>query len=133
MLPERSYQDNNYLDLKVLYSRVSQTKPITIFILGLKHVKALTKLCSDLQRGVSEIIRAPSYDTALYDGDVALLRLDSPVVLNRRIRPVCVPDEDTFSLDDYSAYYLPEDTEAIAVGWGTSQPLLSFRPNYVRV
>ncbi len=101
-------------DLEALYGQKVPLESITI-ALGIHAFDG-----SNVDRGVSEIVRAPSYDVDIFDGDVALLRLDSPVVLNRKIRPLCVPDEDTFSSEDYSEFVELEDTEAIAVGWGST-------------
>ncbi|XP_038062005.1 mannan-binding lectin serine protease 1-like [Patiria miniata] len=75
-------------------------------------------------REVSEIVRAPSYDAASFDADVALLRLAQPVALTNRISPICVPDADTFRVgSDYSLYEDEEFLEeAVAIGWGETEP-----------
>ncbi|XP_071805393.1 mannan-binding lectin serine protease 1-like [Asterias amurensis] len=100
--------------LKGLYGQKLPADSITIS-LGIHAFNG-----SNIERGVIEVFRAPSYDTALFDGDVALLLLDSPVVLTRQIRPLCIPDDETFSNDEFSEFVTLEDTEAIAVGWGTT-------------
>ena len=45
-----------------------------------------------------QVITYPLYDQDGYDGDVAMLRLESAVTFSRNIRPVCLPSNsrDTY-------------------------------------
>ena len=62
--------------------------------------------------GVSKIINYPLYDQAGYNGDIALLKLSSPVLFTRNIRPICLPvnNIDTF-----------EKQLGVAAGWGKTE------------
>lgn len=44
---------------------------------------------------IQEIHIHPDYDPGLFDADIALIHLDSPVQLNSRVQPVCLPTEQT--------------------------------------
>ena len=56
-----------------------------------------------------QIINYPLYDQAGYNGDIALLKLESSVIFHRNIRPICLPNND---IDTY------EKQIGIAAGWG---------------
>lgn len=43
-------------------------------------------------KGVKRIIPHPRYDHVSYDNDLALMELDSPVILNQNIWPICLPE-----------------------------------------
>jgi len=62
-----------------------------------------------VDRAVTKVLNYPLYDQAGYNGDLALLRLDSPVQISRYIRPVCLPAD---SIDTY------EQQVGVAAGWG---------------
>ena len=59
--------------------------------------------------GVAKILNYPVYDQAGYNGDLALLKLDKPVLFSRHIRPVCLPIN---SIDTF------EKQIGVASGWG---------------
>ena len=61
---------------------------------------------------VIKIIYYPLYDQAGYNGDIALLKLESPVIFHRNIRPICLPIND---IDTY------EKQIGIAAGWGKTE------------
>ena len=61
---------------------------------------------------VVKIINYPLYDQAGYNGDIALLKLESPVIFHRNIRPICLPIND---IDTY------EKQIGIAAGWGKTE------------
>ena len=42
-------------------------------------------------RKVLKIIQHPSFSRATVDNDIAMLQLDSPVVFNAAVRPICLP------------------------------------------
>ncbi|XP_028996559.1 plasminogen isoform X2 [Betta splendens] len=44
--------------------------------------------------------------------DIALLKLESPAVLNEKVHPACLPDKD---------YIVPAGTECYVTGWGETQ------------
>ena len=70
---------------------------------------------------VMTIIIHPDYDSSMFSNDIALLELDTAVVIDENIRPVCAPDPD----DVY------EGTTAEISGWGT---LTSGKPHsYVSI
>jgi len=62
-----------------------------------------------VDRAVTKVLNYPLYDQAGYNGDLALLRLDSPVQFSRYIRPVCLPAD---SIDTF------EKQVGVAAGWG---------------
>ena len=66
----------------------------------------------NLLLSVVKIITYPLYDQAGYNGDLALLKLESPVIFHRNIRPVCLPIND---IDTY------EKQIGIAAGWGKTE------------
>lgn len=61
-----------------------------------------------ITRQVSKVIMHPQYDSTRIVNDVALLKLDSPVPINDKMRPVCLPSNNhNFDRKD-----------AIVAGWG---------------
>ncbi|KAG1682702.1 Limulus clotting factor C [Nymphon striatum] len=63
-------------------------------------------------RFVSEIHVNPNYDPITFDSDIALMKLNKPVELTSRVRPVCLP---TFkSANDH----LVEGKIGVVTGWG---------------
>jgi len=60
-----------------------------------KDIDCIDGLCNQpvLEMGIEERIVHPQYDPANKDRvhDIALLRLDRPVLLNEYIQPVCLP------------------------------------------
>ncbi|XP_054720067.1 clotting factor C-like [Uloborus diversus] len=66
-------------------------------------------------RKIQEIHIHPDYDPGLFDADIALLRLDSPVQLNTRVQPVCLPTEQT-SRDN-----LVTGKKGVVTGWGMNE------------
>ncbi|KAG1682700.1 Limulus clotting factor C [Nymphon striatum] len=64
------------------------------------------------RRFVSEIHVNPTYDPITFDSDIALMKLNKPVELTSRVRPVCLP---TFkSANDH----LVEGQIGVVTGWG---------------
>jgi len=47
-----------------------------------------------IMRNVAEVLIHPQYLNKNYDNDLALLRLDSPVVYSKYILPICLPTKD---------------------------------------
>jgi len=72
---------------------------------------------SEVEYNVVTITVHPDYDSSVHSSDIALLELETPVLVNENIRPVCAPDPD----DVY------EGTTAEISGWGT---LSSGRANH---
>jgi len=57
---------------------------------------------------IEKIIKHPKYDAyANHDYDLALIKLQSPLTYNKRVRPVCFPKFD-----------FPKDTKCYITGWG---------------
>lgn len=66
-------------------------------------------------RKIQEIHIHPDYDPGLFDADIALIQLDSPIQLNSRVQPVCLPTEQT-SRDN-----LVEGKVGVVTGWGMNE------------
>uniref|UniRef100_A0A3Q2R2J9 Peptidase S1 domain-containing protein n=1 Tax=Fundulus heteroclitus TaxID=8078 RepID=A0A3Q2R2J9_FUNHE len=60
-------------------------------------------------RSVMLVIKHPSYDDETKDGDLALLKLSSPVNFTDYIRPVCLAAEESF---------FPDGLRVWVTGWG---------------
>lgn len=52
----------------------------------------------------------PAYNTPTYDKDVTLLELNSSLIFNEYVQPICLPSSD-----------LPTGTKCIASGWGDTR------------
>ncbi|XP_063244255.1 transmembrane protease serine 9-like [Bacillus rossius redtenbacheri] len=59
-------------------------------------------------RMVSAVIRHRNFDVNSYNHDIALLRLRKPITYTKRVRPVCLPQDDAD----------PAGRSGIVVGWG---------------
>lgn len=66
------------------------------------------------ERNVSRIYKHPQYNNKLVDNDIALLKLDQPVVLTTEVWPACLPDQDE---------ELDAETNATILGWGATRYL----------
>ncbi|CAL1274377.1 unnamed protein product [Larinioides sclopetarius] len=64
---------------------------------------------------IQEIHIHPDYDPGLFDADIALLQLDSPVQLNSRVQPVCLPTEQT------TRENLVKGKRGVVTGWGMNE------------
>ncbi|KAG7323354.1 hypothetical protein KOW79_013056 [Hemibagrus wyckioides] len=62
---------------------------------------------------VSKIIANPTYNPKTYNGDVMLLKLSQPAVLNAYVQPAPLPDESTPPLD--------AGTTCTVSGWGVTR------------
>ena len=54
----------------------------------------------------------PNWDHITTDNDLALLRLDRPATLNKRVNTICLPKHE---------YQFPTGTMCTITGWGTTQ------------
>ncbi len=64
-------------------------------------------------RKVKKIHRHPRFDPTTYDSDVALLELDSPVLITDYVIPICLPyDDSDFKL-------LKTGVDVVVSGWGS--------------
>ncbi|XP_078023202.1 apolipoprotein(a)-like isoform X7 [Epinephelus lanceolatus] len=61
---------------------------------------------SQQERNVEKVIREPN------NADIALLKLQSPAMINDKVLPVCLPEQD---------YIVPTRTECYVTGWGRTQ------------
>ncbi|KAL7400961.1 hypothetical protein ABVT39_020778 [Epinephelus coioides] len=61
---------------------------------------------SQQERNVEKVIREPN------NTDIALLKLQSPAMINDQVLPVCLPEQD---------YIVPTRTECYVTGWGRTQ------------
>ncbi|KAM3915984.1 serine protease 33-like [Leptodactylus fuscus] len=60
--------------------------------------------------GVSDVIIHPLYTSIESKGDIALLKLSSPVTYTKYIMPICLPS---------ASVIFPSETECWVTGWGT--------------
>ena len=58
-----------------------------------------------------EIIKAPETDKIAYNFDVAIVKLESPLKFNLRVKPACLPEPDF------------ESKLAISSGWGNKKEI----------
>ncbi|KAJ8009055.1 hypothetical protein DPEC_G00084870 [Dallia pectoralis] len=61
---------------------------------------------SKQERSLSKLIEGPA------GKDIALLKLETPVVINDKVLPACLPEKD---------YIVPPETECYVTGWGETQ------------
>ncbi|XP_035213248.1 limulus clotting factor C-like isoform X2 [Stegodyphus dumicola] len=66
-------------------------------------------------RKIQEIHIHPDYDPGLFDADIALLQMDSPVQLNSRVQPICLPTEQT------TRENIVEGKKGVVTGWGMNE------------
>ncbi|KAM9716095.1 transmembrane protease serine 2 isoform 2-T2 [Menidia menidia] len=64
---------------------------------------------NEILRGVSQVIVHPDYNDTLFNNDIALMKLNSPVTFNDFIRPVCLAS---------SSSQIFSSTSCWATGWG---------------
>ena len=64
---------------------------------------------NEVNRTLSQIIIHPDYNNTLFNNDIALMRLNSPVSFTNFIRPVCLASNT-------SQFY--NSTSCWATGWG---------------
>ena len=81
---------------------------------------------SEQTRRAKEIHVHPQYNTKTSDYDLALIKLESPVQLNDRVKTACLPGPNT---------QFPAGTNCIISGWGKlreggSSPQVSKRMRY---
>jgi len=64
----------------------------------------------EVQKTISQVCMHPSYDHSIYDNDIALLRMSSPLqAYNDTMIPVCLPSSKT---------NFPPGTNCSVTGWG---------------
>lgn len=63
----------------------------------------------EVQSSVSQVIVHPNYNDTLFNNDIALMKLSSPVNFNNYIRPICLASNS-------SQFY--NSTSCWATGWG---------------
>jgi len=61
---------------------------------------------------VAAIVRHPNYDS-INNADIALLRLQRPVIFDDVTRPICLP---------HLGQSIPHDSVCYIAGWGTTVP-----------
>jgi secreted trypsin-like serine protease len=66
------------------------------------------------ERVVARVYKHPQYNRKFVDNDIALLKLDRPLILTSKVWPACLPDQDE---------ELDADTNATILGWGATRYL----------
>nr|BAR45636.1 limulus clotting factor C-like [Epanerchodus sp. RS-2014] len=80
-----------------------------------KYYRNDTRDDSEVQiREVESIQMHPNFNPVIYDGDIALIHLKTPVKLSGRVQPVCLPDP----YSGMSDRHLKAGTIATVTGWG---------------
>uniref|UniRef100_A0A8C2W0E5 Serine protease 8 n=1 Tax=Chinchilla lanigera TaxID=34839 RepID=A0A8C2W0E5_CHILA len=82
--------------------------------LGAHQLESFT--ADDMVRNVAEIISYPTYREEGSEGDIALVRLSSPVPFSRSIRPICLPAANAS---------FPNGLKCTVTGWGHVAPSVS--------
>lgn len=90
----------------------------------LEHDRSTATETKTLQRNVQRIIKHAAYNSATYNNDIALLRLDVPLEpASTGVRPVCLP----------TAGKSFTGTDGIVTGWGATQEHGSIATNLQEV
>ncbi|GMR57558.1 hypothetical protein PMAYCL1PPCAC_27753, partial [Pristionchus mayeri] len=63
---------------------------------------------------VAQIARHPQFTTVGHGYDIALLKLETPLIFDEHISPICLPNPSQF---------IPTDGNAVAIGYGTSNEM----------
>lgn len=79
--------------------------------LGL-HSQSETNTANTVLKGVKQIICHPEYNPQLYNNDIALMELDSPVTLSQYIWPICLPS---------ATQLFPTGQSVWITGWGKTR------------
>lgn len=70
----------------------------------------LSNPSSEVQaRAVAEVLKNPAYEEGGSSGDLALVRLQLPVVYSRSVQPICLPAANLS---------FPSNTLCTVTGWG---------------
>ncbi|XP_068601317.1 ST14 transmembrane serine protease matriptase a [Brachionichthys hirsutus] len=78
--------------------------------LGL-HIQRSTE-SSVVKKNLKQIIPHPNYNSYTFDNDIALMELESPVILSDYIRPICLPS---------SKQNFPVGSTVWVTGWGATR------------
>lgn len=62
------------------------------------------QLPQQLRRSVDKLIPHENFMPALYENDICLIRMDSPIVYTPSLLPVCLPSPHIAESDDYARY-----------------------------
>ena len=65
-----------------------------------KHLFAIIAII--LRRSVDKLIPHENFMPALYENDICLIRMDSPIVYTPSLLPVCLPSPHIAESDDYA-------------------------------
>ncbi|XP_041364277.1 atrial natriuretic peptide-converting enzyme-like [Gigantopelta aegis] len=89
------------------------------------HTRRLTYTKYRQIRKGKKFFTYPRYDTLTVDNDIALIKLDRPLVFTNYLRPVCLPKADLVT---------KLGTRCIAAGWGkTGDYALDYQPAVLQV
>ena len=97
LLAAQCLEQLSLLDMSGVTVLIGQTSPTSV----------------QMTRRINKVILHSQYNAANYANDIAILTLDSPVIVSRSVSPVCLPPASADS-DQYA------DKRAILLGWGSS-------------
>lgn len=82
----------------------------------LKNPDCELEVCADLPKNIPvvERISHSEYDTYTQANDIALLRLERPVVFSNWIKPICLPSGDLLN----KTY---DGVRMVVAGWGVTE------------
>jgi len=67
-------------------------------------------------KSVIEIVNHPNFMPQLYENDIALLKMDSPVIYTPSLLPICLPSPSISIQPDFASNYVGE--VGLLSGWG---------------
>ncbi|EFX78394.1 hypothetical protein DAPPUDRAFT_105310 [Daphnia pulex] len=74
---------------------------------------------AQMTRRISKVVLHGQYNAFTYANDIAILTLDSPLVISRTVGPVCLEPANA-ALDQYA------DQDAVILGWATTSAKIPF-------
>ena len=70
--------------------------------------------------GVSKITLHDGYVPDTFENDIAILRINKKVEINRSVKPICLPFQNDSSGRNKESRQLDDETTAVVIGWGTT-------------
>lgn len=100
---------NNHILTAAHCINTTDSDSITI-VAGMHEQSSTTEIFTRQVRRVSSVHIHPQYETIDYSHDIAIIRVDTPLVYTTYVQPACLPITDPVA-----------DDQIIIVGWGTDQ------------